>query len=242
MLRRRCSLSILFLGVILAVTACTSRRAEIVDDFDVPMVLVPAGEFKIARWDERSEQSPLPPVYVDDFYIDIYEVNNQNYKECVGDGVCTQPDFPTYYEDPAYQDHPVIFVTWDMAQAFCEWRGARLPSKMEWEKAARDELEIVDYYWGDISPVCQVGSRLGKGIGDHIDFNAGTQPVGSSDPNALGIYDMTGSVWEWVQDPYVDGDYKSSPSTVSFLRMSNWSGYGPVYRRFLCGFRCARSR
>jgi iron(II)-dependent oxidoreductase len=205
------------------------------------MALVPAGEFKIARWDERSDQGTVPLVYVEDFYIDIYEVTNQGYAECVDDGVCDEPKNTTYYGDAAYLDHPVIFVTWDMAQGFCEWRGARLPSRVEWEKAARDELELVDYYWGDVSPVCQVGARLGKGIDENTDFKTGTQPVGNSDPNALGIYDMTGNVWEWVQDPNVEGDQRSSLSTVSFLRMSNWSGYGPVYRRFICSFRCAQS-
>ncbi|MGD2159239.1 MAG: formylglycine-generating enzyme family protein [Anaerolineales bacterium] len=241
MMRRRYSLAILFLSLTLGVTSCASRRAQIVDEFDVPMALVPAGEFKLSGWSKVSDQGIVEPVYLDDFYIDIYEVTNQDYAECVVEGVCAEPKNSTYYGDAPYQDHPVIFVTWDMAQTFCDWRGARLPTKLEWEKAARDELEKVNYYWGDVSPVCQVGARLGKGIDENADFRTSTQPVGNSSPNALGLYDMTGNVWEWVQDPYINDDYKILPSTVSFLRMSTWSGYGPVYQRFLCGFRCARS-
>ena len=107
--------------------------------------------------------------------------------------------------------------------------------------AAGDELAAFDTYWEDDSPVCQVGSRLGAEIDEREAFEPGMKPVGGEASNRFGLYDMTGNAWEWVQDPYTGNEYHTSPSYVSFLRMSGWSGYGPVYSRFVCSFRCARS-
>lgn len=221
----------------------TLAPAQTVDDFDVPMILVPAGEFLMV-----SQSSPLDDpvekvVFVDDFYIDVYEVTNRRYRDCVQDGVCDLPDKTTPYDDPAYLDHPVVFVTVAMAETYCEWRGVRLPNKAEWDKAAAEELETWNNYWGSESPVCQIGAPMGASIDDRLDFNTGTEATGSHDPNSYGLYDMTGNVWEWVQDRY-EGDQTSDEpgdSIVSFLRMTRWSGYGPLYGRFLCGFRCASS-
>lgn len=234
---------IYFLVVIFAVTlvSCTNLPAQIEDESGVPMALVPAGEYKLTNKEEVSGEISVRTVNVGDFYIDLYEVTNRQYVQCVDDRVCVEPENKTVYSNPEFIDHPVVFVTWDMAQTFCEWRGARLPKKAEWEKAASDELANVDYYWGDESPLCQVGARLGAAVDENAGFDTGTEPAGSYGPNRYGLYDMTGNVWEWVQDEYVEGDYKSSPSFVSFLRMARWSGYGPIYQRFLCGFRCARS-
>lgn len=234
MLRGRRFFAIRLMILTLALVACSSRPAQITDDFGVTMVLV-AGD--IVRTGESADDSAK----LNDLYVDIYEVTNQRYAECVANGACVEPENTTLYADTTYQDHPVVFVTRDMAQDYCQWREARLPTKMEWEQAAADELEDVEYYWGDSSPVCQVGARLGAPVGEKADFETGTMPVGGAKPNSFGLYDMTENAWEWVQDPFSEGDYISSPSHVSFLRMSGWSGYGPVYRRFICSFRCARA-
>ncbi len=221
--------------LLLAAAACSGMPAQIEDDHGVPMILVPASL--------EGNQGDQPALTADlaDIYLDMYEVTNGRYAECVGAGICGEPENTRFYADPAFQDHPVVFVTWEMAGDYCAWRGARLPTRAEWEHAAGDELAAVEYYWGDASPVCQVGARLGAGIDENAGFDVGTEPAGSHDPNALGLHDMTGSVWEWVQDRYRGEEYASSPSTVSYLRLASWSGYGPVYRRFICGFRCARS-
>jgi formylglycine-generating enzyme required for sulfatase activity len=235
------SWSILILFCALALVSCTAPQDEIAADSGAPMVLVPAGEFQIAERDYVSMEYIVRSAYLDDFYLDVYEVTNQRYAECVGAGVCAEPVNTTYYADTAYLDHPVVYVTWEMAGAYCEWRGARLPVKDEWEKAASDELAAVEYYWGDVSPICQVGARLGAEIEPDDRFDVGTQPVGSQLPNAFGLHDMTGNVWEWVQDRYPGDEYQTSPEVVSFLRMTRWSGYGPLFGRFVCGFRCART-
>jgi formylglycine-generating enzyme required for sulfatase activity len=229
----------LFSTLILA--ACAGAPTEVTDASGAQMTLIPAGEFILSTWDDVNNISTDQTLHLDDYYIDQYEVTNQQYRTCVADGACIEPQNTTFFNDPAYGDHPVIFVTWENADIYCEWRSARLPTKAEWDKAAGGELDQTDYYWGDESPVCQVGARLPAGIGDHVSFEPGTEIVGNHIPNNYGIYGMTGSVWEWVQDPPVINTYSSSPTDVSFIRMTRWSGYGPLYGRFLCGIRCAAS-
>ena len=243
MARRLIQIVFVSLAIVIHLTACTNSPAQIDENSGAPMVLVPAGEFRTV-----SQSSPLDDrvekvVFVDDFYIDLYEVTNRRYRECVQQGVCDLPDKTTPYDDPAYIDHPVVFVTYSMAETYCEWRGSRLPSKAEWDKAAAEELEALDNFWGNDSPVCQVGAPLGTTIDERLDFDTGTETTGSHDPNSYGLYDMTGNVWEWVGDGYGEDQtsVSSGNSIVSFLRMTRWSGYGPLYGRFLCGFRCARS-
>jgi formylglycine-generating enzyme required for sulfatase activity len=180
-------------------------------------------------------------IFIEDFYLDVFEVTNRRYAECVADGACVEPVKTHPYRDATCLDHPVVFVTLDMAQAYCAWRGARLPTRVEWEKGAGDALSEEEYYWGDPSPVCQAGARLGAAVDEDADFDTGVEAVGGDRPNEFGLYDMTGNAWEWVQDRYEGGEFDTSPSHVSYLRMASWSGYGPVYRRFICSFRCARS-
>lgn len=234
-------LSFVFALFITFLASCTNLPDQMVDKTGAKMALVPAGEFEMTLWDEMKNERNLRSVHVEDFYMDVYEVTNQRYTECVqGDG-CAEPANTMEYSDEAYLDHPVVFVTWDMADSYCQWRQARLPTKAEWEKAAADELETVEYYWGDESPLCQVGSRMGAGIDENTDYDPGTEPVGTSSPNAFGLYEMTGGMWEWVQDKHELAAYTSSPDFVSFLRVYRTGGYGPLYNRFVCSFRCARS-
>lgn len=227
--------------ILLFLASCTTMPDQIVDKKGATMALVPSGEFEMIIWDEMSNSRSVQSVYLEDFYIDIYEVTNQRYSECVKQGECVEPVNTMEYADPALLDHPVIFVTWDMAESYCKWRGARLPTKAEWEKAAQDELKETEYFWGDESPLCQVGARMGAGIDKNTNYDPDTQSVGNSPPNNYGLYDMTGSMWEWVQDKHVLDAYTNSPGYVSFLRIYRLSGYGPLYNRYLCSFRCART-
>lgn len=121
-----------------------SLPAEVSDARGVKMWLVPGGPFPMGiGWDEHTVE--LPP-----FYIDQYEDTNRLYAECVREGACQRVNsatHPRYYEAPNFADSPVVWVNWAMASTYCQWRGARLPTEAEWEKAARGE-EGRMYPWG----------------------------------------------------------------------------------------------
>ncbi len=113
-------------------------------------------------------------------------------------------------------DHPVVHVSWSDAVAFCAWAGGRLPTEAEWERAARGGGVAHRYPWGDdrepdgrhLMNVFQ-GHFPGNDTGD--DGWVGTCPVGSYPPNDLGLFEMTGNVWEWCADWFDPGYYARSP-------------------------------
>jgi formylglycine-generating enzyme required for sulfatase activity len=200
-------------------------------------------------------------VYLDDFYIDKFEVTNKLYKVCVDAGACEQPRelyfFPEspnklYFGNAQYENYPVIYVDWNMAKNYCEWRGARLPTEAEWEKAARGTTGTI-YAWGhDLD--CQKANyqRCVNRTSEIGSYSDGVSPYG--------VYDMTGNVWEWVADWYAANYYwTSSPHNPQgpitgqsrVLRGGAWTrfdvttyhrlNFAPTYYTFDIGFRCARS-
>jgi len=222
------------------------------------MILIPAGEFTMGSETGDPDEKPAHTIYVDNFYIDQYEVTNLQYKACVDEGVCREPYLigetqmsSKYYGDPQYGDYPVNTVNWHMAKMYCEWRGARLPTEPEWEKAARGP-DVGEYPWGDEID-CSYANYDGC-IGHPV-------PVGSYEPgkNGFGLYDMAGNVWEWVKDPIQNypyqPDFKGQISEYesrvvrgggwmdneSSLRTSNRSYLHPwlFYDYHTVGFRCA---
>ena len=168
------------------------------------MLLVEAGEFRMGNDQGRNAlrgglQNEAPPhsVYVRAFYIDRFEVSNRHYRRfCEATGRHLPPNpagFPNYINRP---DHPVINVSWDDARAFAAWTGKRLPTEAEWERAARGNDSRL-YPWGN-------DYRPGRANLQ----DAGSLPqiaaVGSfkEDVSPLGVMDLAGNVFEWVEDRY----------------------------------------
>lgn len=183
---------------------------EIKDAKGVSMVLVPEGEFIMGSDKGEEDEKPPHAVYLDAFYIDKYEVTNARYKACVDEGVCNVPrEFSSstrdsYYGNPQYDDYPVVNADWDMADAFCGWRGAGLPTEAQWEKAARGDNERT-YPWGE-GITCSLANYFDCRKKD-------TSVVGSyiAGKSPFGAYDMAGNVWEWVADWYTEEYYSTYP-------------------------------
>ncbi len=201
----------------------------ITGDDGAPMVLIPAGEFQMgdAFNEGRDYELPVHTVYVDAFYMDVYEVTNARYHKFMDE---TGHEAPGYWDDPDFNapDQPVVGVSWHDATAYAEWAGKRLPTEAEWEKAARGGLIGKRYPWGDEITHDDANYR---GTGGKDIWAEQTAPVGSFAPNGYGLYDMAGNVWEWCADWY-DGNYYSiSPErnpmgpgsgTYRVLRGGSW--------------------
>jgi len=223
-------------------------------------------------------ESPMHEVYLDEYAIDVYEVTNKLYAEFLNangnkiEGGVTWMDASSddthiyqsgneWIVESGYSDHPMIEVSWYGARAYCEWRGGRLPSEAEWEKAARGTT-MHAYPWGDSAPKCTLANYY-TGDGD---FCLGsTAPVGSypSGASLYGVLDMAGNVAEWVNDWYSSSYYSNSFSSnplgestgsCRVLRGGSWYShvnYLRVASRYYfeypfgsnagIGFRCAAS-
>lgn len=108
-------------------------------------------------------------------------------------------------------DHPVVHVAWDDAVAFATWAGARLPTEAEWEFAARGGRAGDEHPWGD-EPVDSAHPQAHIYQGVFPTHDATTARVGTHAPNALGIHDMSGNVWQWTADAFRTDTYQRDAS------------------------------
>ena len=187
------------------------------------MVLIPAGDFQMGNIEYygKDEKKGFHTVYVDAFYIDMYEVTNAEYKIFVDENPEWKKEnvyqgysegYLTHWRNSqisqGYEEHPVVFVSWYAAMSYAKWIGKRLPTEAEWEKAARGGLDYQKFPWGNTQPdgtQCNFADKntdLERSNKDVDDGYKWTAPVGSYPPNGFGLYDMTGNVAEWCLDKY----------------------------------------
>ncbi len=197
----------------------------VVVDVRIPegMVLIPAGEFQMGSEDAEAQanEQPVRTVYVDAFYMDATEITNGEYQRFVLENPNWQKEalglrfhngfYLKNWDGNNYPrgegDHPVTYVNWYAAVAYARWVGKRLPTEAEWERAARGGLV------GNMYPH---GNTLTPADANYRDDPKGEwrlrTPVGMYPPNAYGLYDMAGNVWEWCLDEYDAEFYVSLPS------------------------------
>ncbi len=181
------------------------------------------------------------------FEVSPTEVTFAQWDACVAAGGCN--GYRPSDEGWGRGNRPVINVSWNDAQAYVQWLSQhtgqiyRLLTSAEWEIAARAGT-TTSFSWGDQDPICDENVRNGANFSACTDDR--TRPVGSFQPNAYGLYDMHGNVWEWVDDCY------DSSCSMRILRSSSWStdpsnvhwannyANDPSARTFEFGFRVAR--
>ncbi len=265
--------SMMLAGMVLvavpAVTVAEGLEKEVKGKDGAPMVLIPEGPFPMGvphgDRDGGRDEYPRHDVFVNNFYIDKFELTNGRYLEFVKAANHRVPQNPKNATRNLWQgdtitesltDRPVVNVDWADANAYCQWAGKRLPTEAEWEKAAKGTADR-RFPWGNVEPTNKHLNFNQQWIGEKTLMPVGSYELGKS---PFGVYDMAGNVWEWVNDWYDAKYYEKSPAknptgpetgTKRVLRGSGWQNETPTVRIFTrvdsdptirnesTGFRCA---
>jgi len=235
-------------------------------DFEPKMVLIKGGTFDMGDVmgdNEYEYEKPVHSVTLSDFYLGIYTVTQAQWQEVMGTN-------PSNFKG---DNLPVETVSWNDVQEFLKklnqltGKNYRLPTEAEWEYAAREGGKKVRFGNGkNIANPSEMNFNGRKGYKKSYseigEFIVKTTPVGSFNPHSLGLYDMSGNVWEWCEDDW-HSDYKSAPpngnawvdsprgdyrvlrggswfGNSSDCRVANRIGYFPAIRSVNFGFRVAR--
>ncbi len=199
-------------------------------------------------------ENPAHNVELEPYYIDMYEVTHGSYMKFVE---ATNAKKPRFWDDPDFNspNQPVVGVAWKTAQSYCKWKGGRLPTEAEWEKASRGKRSI-NYPWGNETPD---STRLNYNEELKKTVAVGSYETGKSD---YGVYDLAGNVAEWTYDWHQAEFYifssKANPvgpekGQYKVIRGGNWRNDAqdvnmvyrnatiPSIRKKTLGFRCAQS-
>jgi formylglycine-generating enzyme required for sulfatase activity len=174
-------------------------------------LFIPAGDFLMGDEPPREgiqrDNQPEHVVYVNAYWINRTQVTNAMYAACVNSGACQLPirqEINPHYYDPAFANHPAVYVNWYLAEAYCVWTGGHLPTEAQWEHAAAGYGRRL-YAWGEQDPSPDL-------VTDSNFFDTttevGSHPAGAS---PYGVLDMGGNVREWVADWYAGGYFSVSP-------------------------------
>ncbi|MDH5231445.1 MAG: formylglycine-generating enzyme family protein [Gammaproteobacteria bacterium] len=226
------------------------------------MISIPAGEFIMGTNGRLPDEGPEHSVNLPGFQIDKYEVTNLQYKKFIDD---TGRRSPKHFRNRTFPegkaDHPVTYVSWKDANAYCQWAGKRLPTDQEWEKAARG-VDGRFFPWGNEFEIANANTPVRW---TYLKIDGDTTPVGAFEAgkSPYGLYDMSGNVWEWTASWYqaypgnthLTENYGQKYKTLKGGSWWDCSFYqcgisAPVYNRsfFLrstknssFGFRCAKN-
>ena len=236
------------------------------DEVAVPegMVLVPAGDALIGDDKGDPNEGARRTVSLPSYFIDRTEVTNGVYHEFVLDTGRAAPGTGVDWAErwawvggkpkPGTEGDPVFLVTWQDADAYCAWAGKRLPREQEWERAARGD-DGRRWAWGDEWGQPETRCNWFDGEG-HPDGHAHVAPADSYPEGAspFGVLNMTGNVWEWVADAYVEHPWEEGEVAANYRIVrggswytNNWYWMRASFRYFLpadevstiYGFRCA---
>ncbi|MGE0645680.1 MAG: formylglycine-generating enzyme family protein [Nitrospira sp.] len=226
------------------------------------MVTIPAGPFIRGTNDGGFDEQPQRTIFLDAFSIDRYEVTNYQYQQFVVATGHRKPGLPSRYAKSGSKvkgvNQPVVYVSWEDAAEYCRWRGKRLPTEAEWEKAMRgadgrlwpwgNNEQADGANWARVQDGHEVSARIG---------------TFETDKSPFGVMDGAGNVIEWVADWYHETYYKDSPEenppspehgTYRVLRGGGYTTTGldvritsrskmmPDFRDETIGFRCAISK
>lgn len=164
------------------------------------LIYVPGGDFVLGQDGAHAYFGPAHRVQLNPYWISRYPVTNEQYSRFLHsrEGV----NRPAFWDDPQFNQpkQPVVGISWQEAQAYCDWAGLQLPSEAQWEAAARGPMGR-RHPWGDPIPKAQLANFAGR--------EGKTSPVGSYPLGAgpFGTLDQAGNVWEWCLDPWNPAAY-----------------------------------
>ncbi|MEY4705411.1 MAG: hypothetical protein RL042_1616 [Nitrospirota bacterium] len=225
------------------------------------MLSIPAGPFIRGTDHGGFDERPQRTLVLDAFAIDRYEVTNSQYQQFVEATGHRKSGPPSRYAKNMSKmrgvNQPVVYVSWEDAEAYCQWKGARLPTEAEWEKAMRGTDGRL-WPWGNVE---QPGGANWARVQDGHDVTASVGAV-LTDKSPYGVMDGAGNVMEWVADWYAESYFGEAPernppspesgtfrvlrgggyaTTGADIRITSRSKMVPDFRDETIGFRCAVS-